>query len=77
MKRKNAVRLKVKEKELLRQLLSRGKERARKLTRCRILLLADEGKKDARIIESLRVARNTGPPGSPKVCPGRLEGGNQ
>jgi len=59
MKRKNAVRLKVKEKELLRQLLSRGKERARKLTRCRILLLADEGKKDARIIESLRVARNT------------------
>lgn len=59
MKRKNAVRLRVKEKELLRQLLSKGKEKARKLTRCRILLLADEGKQDARIMEALGAARNT------------------
>ena len=59
MKRKNAVRLKVKEKELLKRLVSKGKEKARKLTRCRILLLADEGKKDARIMEALGVARNT------------------
>lgn len=59
MKRKNLVRLKQKERELLKQLLSKGKERSRRLTRCRILLLADEGKKDARIMESLGVARNT------------------
>ena len=59
MKRKNLVRLKQKEKELLKQLVSKGKERARKLTRCRILLLADEGMKDTRIIEALKVARNT------------------
>ena len=59
MKRKNAVRLRVKEKELLRQLLSKGKEKTRKLTRCQILLLADEGKKDARIMEALGAARNT------------------
>jgi transposase len=59
VKRKNLVRLKQKEKELLKQLVSKGKERARKLTRCRILLLADEGMKDTRIIEALNVARNT------------------
>ena len=59
MKRKNLVRLKKKERELLRRLVSKGKEKARKLTRCRILLLADEGKKDSRIIEALGVARNT------------------
>jgi len=59
VKRKNLVRLKQKEKELLKQLVSKGKERARKLTRCRILLLADEGMKDTRIIEALKVARNT------------------
>ena len=44
---------------MLKQFLSKGKEKARKLTRCRILLLANEGKKDARIIEALGVARNT------------------
>lgn len=51
MKRKNLVRLK--------QLVSKGKERARKLTRCRILMPADEGKKDTRIIEALKAARHT------------------
>jgi len=59
VKRKNLVRLKQEERELLRRLVSKGKEKARKLTRCRILSLADEGKKDARIMESLEVARNT------------------
>ena len=59
MKRKNLVRLKQKEREVLKRLLSKGKESARKLTRCRILLLADEGKKNVRIMEALGVARNT------------------
>jgi len=59
VKRKNLVRLKQKERKMLKQLVSRGKEKARKLTRCRILLLADERKKDAQIMEALGVARNT------------------
>ena len=59
MKIKNQVKLKPKEREALQQLISKGSEKARKITRCRILLLADEGKADARIIEALKVARNT------------------
>ncbi len=59
MKRKNRIRLKQEEREALKRLLSKGKEKARKLTRCRILLLADEGRKDAWIMEALGVARNT------------------
>lgn len=56
---KYQVKLKPKERKLLRQFISKGSEKARKITRCRILLLADEGKTDAHIIEALDVARNT------------------
>jgi len=59
MRVKNQVKLKPKERKLLKQLVSKGSEKARKITRCRILLLADEGKSDTRIIESLEVALNT------------------
>jgi len=59
VRRKKLVKLRQKERELLKKLVSKGKERARKLTHCRILLLADEGKTDTRIIEALKVARNT------------------
>ena len=59
MKVKNPVKLKAKERKLLKQLISRGNEKARKITRCRILLLADEGKNDTQIIQGLKVARNT------------------
>jgi len=59
MKMKNSVKLKAKERKLLKQLISKGSEKARKITRCRILLLADEGKTDTQIIEALKVARNT------------------
>lgn len=59
MKVKNQVKLKMKERKLLKQIIGKGSEKARKITRCRILLLADEGKSDTRIIESLMVARNT------------------
>lgn len=59
MKRKKLVRLKQDERELLKQCLSKGQAKSRKLTRCRILLLADEGKKDPWIMEALGVARNT------------------
>lgn len=59
MKVKNRVKLKLKEREKLKQLISKGAEKARKITRCRILLMADEGKSDTHIIEALDVARNT------------------
>lgn len=59
MKVKNEVKLGLKERGLLKQLVSRGSEKARKITRCRILLLADEGKSDTGIMEALKVARNT------------------
>lgn len=59
MKAKNQVKLKEKERELLKRLISKGTEKARKITRCRILLLADKGKTDTQTMESLKVARNT------------------
>jgi len=59
MRVKNKVRLKPKDRALLKQLISKGKEKARKITRCRILLLADVGRTDTQIIEALGIARNT------------------
>lgn len=59
MKVKNPVKLKPKEREKLKELISKGTEKARKITRCRILLLADEGKTDTEIIGALKVSRNT------------------
>ncbi len=59
MRMRNPVKLKAKDREVLKQLISKGSEKARKLTRCRILLLADEGKGDTRILEALQVSRNT------------------
>jgi len=59
MKTKNPVKLKAKERKLLEQIASKGSEKARKITRCRILMLAGEGKTDTWIMEALGVARNT------------------
>lgn len=59
MRTKKSVKLKAKERGVLKQLISKGNEKARKITRCRILLLADAGKTDTRIMESLSIARNT------------------
>lgn len=59
MRTENPVKLEAKERKLLKELISKGKESARKLTRCRILLLADEGRSDTQIIQALGTARNT------------------
>ena len=59
MKVKNQVKLGQKEQELLKRLINKGSEKTRKITCCRILLLADEGKTDTWIIGVLKVARNT------------------
>jgi transposase len=56
---KNRIKLKAKEQKELKDLISKGTEKARKITRARILLLAHEGKTDTQIIEVLKVARNT------------------
>lgn len=59
MKQKNWIKLKTKERKYLKDLVSKGKEKARKLTRCRILLLSDEKNGDSAIMKALQIARNT------------------
>lgn len=71
MPRKKKVRLKQEERKFLERCLSKGEAKSRKLTRCRILLLADEGKKDPWIMEALGVARNT----VKRVCAKYIEEG--
>ena len=51
--------MKPEERKELKQLITKGAEKARKITRARILLLAHEGKTDTHIIEALKTARNT------------------
>lgn len=59
MRIKHRVQLKTEERRHVTALLKKGKEKARKLTRCRILLLSDEGNTDTTIMAALKVARNT------------------
>jgi len=59
MRTKRPIKLKPKERKELKQITSKGTEKARKITRSRILLMAHEGKTDTHIIETLKVARNT------------------
>jgi len=59
MKKKNVVKLKHKDTEKLKQLIGKGSQKARTITRSRILLMANEGKTDTQIIEALGTARNT------------------
>jgi len=55
------VRLSGKERQQLEKVVQSGKDKARKITRCRILLLADEakGKTDQEISEALNVCLAT------------------
>ncbi len=59
MRKKNLVLLKPKEQKYLQQLITKGSQKARTITRCRILLMANTGKTDTRIMDALNVARNT------------------
>jgi transposase len=59
VRKKYIVKLTSEEKEELHRLLSSGKESARKLTRARILLKADEGWTDEAIRAALDVSRPT------------------
>ena len=53
------VNLKDEDREELNQYLRRGKSSARSQTRARILLLADEGRSDAEIVDALDVSKTT------------------
>lgn len=59
MRQKNEIKLKKQDRIYLKDLVSKGKEKARTITRGRILLMSDEGKNDTAIIETLDIARNT------------------
>jgi transposase len=58
-KTKHPVTLSAQERKELQAFVSRGKRSAREINRARILLLADEGKKDAEILQLLGVSRGT------------------
>lgn len=53
------VRLSEKERQQLQKAVQSGQSKARKITRCRILLLADKGKTDQEISEALNVCLAT------------------
>lgn len=53
------IKLKEDEIEFLRDFVKKGQKSARKITRARILLLANQQKGDTEIVEILEVGRNT------------------
>ena len=59
MQTRNRVKLKAKERKILKALISQGEHKARKITRSRILLMSDAGKGDTEIMNALSIARNT------------------
>jgi transposase len=59
VRKQKPFRLTNKARKVLQELISKGKEKARTLTRCRILLLADKGESDSGIIKAIGIARNT------------------
>ena len=59
MKKKNLIKLKKKDQRILEQLIIKGSQKSRTITRSRILLMANKGKTDTQIIEALNTARNT------------------
>jgi transposase len=56
---KYEVRLNEEQREFLEKLTRKGKESVRKINRAKVLLLADEGKKDKEIQETLRISDGT------------------
>jgi len=59
MKKIHTIHLPQQEKDKLTQIVSRGKENTRVITRSRVLLLADEGKTDPEIYEYLSLSPKT------------------
>jgi putative transposase len=59
MKKIHTIHLPQEEKVILNQIISRGIEQARVITRSRVLLLADRGKTDPEIYEHLSLSTKT------------------
>jgi transposase len=59
MRKKYAVELTDEQRDALRRLVGSGRESARKITRARVLLKADEGETDEEIAEALGVGLAT------------------
>ena len=59
MKKQYQIQLTDQERRELKRLIESGRKLARKITRARILLLADAGKKDREIAEALQVCIQT------------------
>lgn len=59
MPRKHVVALADEQRQSLERVVNSGRESARKITRARILLKADEGETDAEIVAALGVGRAT------------------
>ena len=55
----HCVKLKEHARQYLQKIVASGEERARKITRCRVLLLADKGKTDQEISDALNVCLAT------------------
>lgn len=56
MKKRIRIRLKDKERKQLEAIISKGQEKARKITRCRVLLLSDKKERNIRIAKVLDIA---------------------
>jgi transposase len=59
MKKKYEIKLKAEEKKELQTFIRKGSGKARKLTRCRILLMADEGQSRRAISKALSINEKT------------------
>jgi len=59
MNKKYVIKLKNEERKKLNELTHKGKEKVRKLKRCQILLLSDEGKSDVEIAKVFKVSSGT------------------
>ena len=55
----HCVKLKKQSRQYLQKIVESGEDKARKITRCRILLLADQGKTDQEISDALNVCLAT------------------
>jgi len=58
-RKSHCVKLKKRVREYLQKIVESGEEKARKITRCRVLLLADKGKTDQEISDALNVCLAT------------------
>jgi transposase len=69
----HCVKLKKHVRQYLQKTIESGEDKARKITRCRILLLADQGKTDQEISEALNVCLATIFNIRRRYCQGGLE----